>query len=190
MRTLLCALGLLLALSGAALADTTSGPWGIALSNNAQQASMVTPLVSPGQRGALATRHLRPTVIRNQNYWCVPYARAVSGIALRGNAWTWWGGAKNHYARGARPEVGAVMVMQRVRSMRLGHVAMVSEIIDERTIRVDHANWVRGEVHRGALVEDVSANNDWSRVRVWYPPIDDFGSTSYPIYGFIYPRTL
>jgi len=187
MRIVLCALALLAVSVGSVQADTASGPWGIALTN-AQQTAAMTPMASPEQMEAFATRHLKPTIIRNQPYYCVPYARAISGIALRGNAWTWWGGAKGSYARGSAPEIGAVMVMQRIRSMRLGHVAMVSEIISPRLIRVDHANWVRGEVHRGALVKDVSPNNDWSRVRVWYPPRNDFGTTNYPIYGFIYPR--
>ncbi len=72
--------------------------------------------------------------------------------------------------------------------MRLGHIATVSEIVNARMVRIDHANWVRGEIHRGSLVKDVSAGNDWSRVRVWYPPTDTFGTTIYPVYGFIYPR--
>ena len=30
---------------------------------------------------------------------CVPYARARSGIALRGDAWQWWEAAEGRYAR-------------------------------------------------------------------------------------------
>jgi len=137
---------------------------------------------------AKLTKMLRPTVIRNQRYQCVPYARAISGVQIRGNAWSWWGKAAGLYRRGAEPRVGSVMVFKRIRSMRYGHIAMVSEIVNERLIRIDHANWVSGEIHRGALVRDISPNGDWSRVRVWYPPIDNWGSTHYPIYGFIYPE--
>ncbi|GAB5468917.1 MAG: hypothetical protein Kilf2KO_19470 [Rhodospirillales bacterium] len=187
MRYLLSILAITMLWSAAALADSTSGPWGVTLTS-AQQAVLTNRGLAPDARDAMAARHLRPTVIRNQPYWCVPYARAVSGVSLRGNAWTWWRGAQGVYARGSKPEIGAVIVLKRVRSMRLGHIATVSEVVSNRMVRVDHANWVRGEVHRGALVKDVSKNNDWSRVRVWYPPIDDFGSTTYPIYGFVYPR--
>ena len=41
--------------------------------------------------------------------WCVPFARAVTGLDIRGNAKTWWQQAKGRYARGQEPEVGAVM---------------------------------------------------------------------------------
>jgi hypothetical protein len=38
-------------------------------------------------------------------------------------------------------------------------------------------------------VIDVSAAGDWSRVKVWYDPVRDLGSSTYPTYGFIYPDT-
>ncbi len=187
MRFLLSVVLLALAWTGSAAAEGATGPWGMDLSSGAQTAAIKRTLPLP-QDPQVAAAYLKPVVIRNQRYWCVPYARAVSGIAIKGNAWTWWRNAQGLYARGAQPEVGSVMVMKKVRSMRLGHVATVSEVIDQRLIRVDHANWVRGEIHRGALVKDVSAANDWSRVQVWYPPTDKFGTTKYPVYGFIYPR--
>ena len=34
------------------------------------------------------------------NLSCVPYARARSGLALRGDAWQWWEAAEGRYARG------------------------------------------------------------------------------------------
>src|SRR5688572_24210456 len=40
---------------------------------------------------------------------CVPYARAQSGIDIRGNALTWWDQAAGRYRRGAEPQVGAVL---------------------------------------------------------------------------------
>lgn len=187
MRVVAVALLMLCLWSAPAVAESAIGPWGMSL-NKTQQASAPAGILSGQQREAMAIRHLKPTVIRNQNYYCVPYVRAVSGIAIRGNAWTWWQRAKGVYERGQRPEIGSVIVMKKIRSMRLGHVATVSSIISDRLIQVDHANWVRGEVHRGALVKDVSEANDWSRVRVWYPPRDDFGTTRYPVYGFVYPR--
>jgi hypothetical protein len=34
----------------------------------------------------------------------------------------------------------------------------------------------------------VSERNDWTEVRVWWPPVDQLGSHAYPAYGFIEPR--
>jgi hypothetical protein len=36
-------------------------------------------------------------------------------------------------------------------------------------------------------VTDVSPNNDWTEVRVWNSSTRDFGTRTYPTYGFIYP---
>lgn len=124
---------------------------------------------------------------------CVPYARQISGVQIKGNAWTWWGQARTAgYETGGRPQPGAVMVFRRAHTMRLGHVAVVREIVGPREVIIDHANWQtrrssrKGRIDRGISVIDVSARNDWSSVRVWYPPIDDYGSSVYPLYGFIY----
>ncbi len=65
---------------------------------------------------------------------CVPYARAVSGISIRGDAWTWWHTAKGRYRRGAMPMVGAVLVLKRTRRLRLGLIAVVRRITVNRTI--------------------------------------------------------
>ncbi|MDE2436847.1 MAG: CHAP domain-containing protein [Sphingomonadales bacterium] len=123
---------------------------------------------------------------------CVPYARQVSGIAIYGDAWTWWSQAEGHYARGYRPKVGAVMVFKPHGNSTLGHVAAVSRIVDARTVLVRHANWSpingrRGQIEDNVKVVDVSPDNDWSEVRVWYAPIDDLGGSHWPIEGFIYP---
>lgn len=122
---------------------------------------------------------------------CVPFARLASGIELFGNAHTWWDQAEGRYARGETPRVGSVMVLKAYRAMRVGHVAMVSDIVDSRTIRVTHANWSvingrRGQVEENVLAVDTSPNNDWSQVRVWYAPMNGVGLTSYPVAGFIY----
>lgn len=123
---------------------------------------------------------------------CVPYARQFSGIALYGAAWTWWRSASGQYERGNRPEVGAALVFKKSKGMPLGHVAVVTEVVNNRLIKVSHANWVHrrgktGKVEYDAAIFDESPNNDWSVVRVWYSPIDDFGFKVYSIYGFIYP---
>lgn len=126
-------------------------------------------------------------------HWeCVPFARAVSGIEIYGDARTWWNQADGRYRRGNQPRVGAVMAFIPYRGMTLGHVATVSEIIDERTLLITHANWSpiggrRGQVERDVQVIDVSPDNDWSAVRVWYGPNDGLGGTAWPVHGFIYP---
>jgi hypothetical protein len=118
---------------------------------------------------------------------CVPYARAQSGIEIRGNAGTWWGQAEGRYARGAEPRVGAVMVLRPTRAMPIGHVAMVAEIIDDRNVYLNHANWSGpGRIERRALAQDVSPNGDWSMVRVWYGPQGSLGIRANPVFGFIY----
>src|SRR4051794_32221196 len=40
---------------------------------------------------------------------CVPFARAVSGITLFGDAWRWWSEAAGRYGRGHRPQPGGVL---------------------------------------------------------------------------------
>jgi surface antigen len=118
---------------------------------------------------------------------CVPYARNVSGIEVKGNAWEWWENAAGLYPRGHVPQVGAVLVYQSNRQMPLGHVAVVSHIFDSREIEVDQANWPHGGIERGTMVIDVSARNDWSAVRVEIGESSNYGSI-YPTYGFIYHR--
>lgn len=123
---------------------------------------------------------------------CVPYARQLTGIQIRGDAWTWWGQADGRYARGFAPKVGAVMALKPHGNSRLGHVAAVSRIVDSRTILIRHANWSpingrRGQIEDNVKVVDVSGSNDWSEVRVWYAPIQALGGSVWPVQGFIYP---
>jgi surface antigen len=123
---------------------------------------------------------------------CVPYARQVTGIQIYGDAHTWWGQAEGRYARGFRPKVGAVMAFRPSGNSTLGHVAAVSRIVDKRTILVRHANWSpingrRGQIEDNVQVIDVSADNDWSAVRVWYAPLQALGGSVWPVQGFIYP---
>jgi len=122
---------------------------------------------------------------------CVPFARDLTGIRIRGDAHTWWGQAEGRYARGNRPKVGAVMNFRPYGNSQLGHVAAVTGIIDSRTVLISHANWSpingrRGQIERNVRAIDVSENNDWSRVRVWFDPIKGLGTTHWPLYGFIY----
>ncbi|MGH7051098.1 MAG: CHAP domain-containing protein [Acetobacteraceae bacterium] len=116
---------------------------------------------------------------------CVPYARQRSGISLPGNAWQWWGNAAGHYARGHNPAYGSVMVFRPIARMPLGHVAVVSRIVNSREVLVDQANWIpAGQIRLGVPVVDISRDNDWSEVRVGTGG-GNFGSI-YPLYGFVY----
>ncbi|WP_313330986.1 CHAP domain-containing protein [Sphingobium yanoikuyae] len=118
---------------------------------------------------------------------CAPFAREVSGIEIFGNANTWWNQAAGRYDRGHEPRVGAVLSFASSRSMPVGHVAMVSKIVNDREVLLTHANWsYRGGVERNVRAIDVSPNNDWTDVRVWYGPIGDVGLRSNPTNGFIY----
>ncbi|UKK86331.1 CHAP domain-containing protein [Sphingopyxis sp. BSN-002] len=122
---------------------------------------------------------------------CVPFARAESGVEIRGNAKTWWSQAAGTYERGQEPRKGAVMAFAGTGGMPLGHVAVVKKIVSDREILIDHANWSpingrRGQIERNVRVVDVSSAGDWSMVRVWYAPIGDLGLRANPVQGFIY----
>nr|WP_238991824.1 CHAP domain-containing protein [Gemmobacter caeruleus] len=139
------------------------------------------------QRGELkaAVAHAEATLKpRKGRLWCVPFARAVSGVEIRGNAVTWWAQAAARYARGSEPKIGAVMNFRGTRKMPMGHVAVVSNILDSRRIQIDHANWIRNRITKDQVVVDVSSANDWSQVRV----VNADGSMGRvnPVFGFIY----
>jgi surface antigen len=125
---------------------------------------------------------------------CVPFARAESGIDIRGNANTWWHQAAGRFDRGQTPQVGAVMAFAPTRGMPIGHVAVVSRIVSDRELLISHSNWSpingrRGQIERNVRVIDVSAAGNWSQVRVWYAPLRDLGIRVNPVQGFIYPRS-
>ncbi|MDW4496769.1 CHAP domain-containing protein [Sulfitobacter sp. D35] len=143
-----------------------------------------TPGLDP-ERMSMALAEVQSKHARGQRVWCVPFARDASGIEIRGNAETWWGKARDLYHRGDDPVVGSVMAFASTRGMPMGHVAVVSDIVSDRHIRIDHANWHRNRVSLKMSVMDVSKGNDWSRVRVETHP-GSFGKV-YPINGFIYP---
>ncbi|HEX7854258.1 MAG TPA: CHAP domain-containing protein [Sphingobium sp.] len=122
---------------------------------------------------------------------CVPYAREISGVRLHGDAWTWWGQARGHYARGTDPRPGAVIALADTDVMPLGHVAVVSKIIDDRHILLRHANWSGpGLIEKDVLAVDSSAENDWSQIRIWWGQSQQMGVRDNPVNGFIYPKAV
>lgn len=118
---------------------------------------------------------------------CAPFARALTGMALSGDAADWWPRARGRYARSAQPDVGSVMVFGRQERLPHGHVSVVSRILSRREIMVTQANWVHHVVTQDQPVVDVSANGDWSLVRVWWPPSGQMGTHDYQVSGFIRP---
>jgi surface antigen len=125
---------------------------------------------------------------------CVPYARARTGIDLRGDAAGWWDAAAGLYERGHVPRTGSVLVLNPTGRMRDGHLSVVTAVVSAREIRVDHANWAsgsaKGRITRDQPVRDISPGNDWTLVRVWYPPIGNYGVTGYAAAGFVHGRQL
>jgi hypothetical protein len=121
---------------------------------------------------------------------CAPFARELSGVRLSGAAADWWWRAEGRYSRGGSPAVGSVLVLRRSARLPSGHVAVVSRVLGPRHILVTQANWVHHRVSADQLVIDVSAANDWSLVRVWWPPTGEMGIADYPAYGFVHASRL
>jgi hypothetical protein len=160
-------------------------------------ASVPAPIVgSAPERDAPAPRPYDPetpprVADYGANLQCVPFAREVSGIAIYGDANTWWRQAAGRYPRSHSPAPGAVIVMRGYNDPARGHVAVVRRIESDRIIVVDQANWLNGgEISVGVPVLDVSPANDWSEVRVWYIPGAHWGGRVYDVEGFIHPFTL
>jgi surface antigen len=155
-----------------------------------QQRSLREPtaqISSTGRYSAHGSGYRAAAYSRAGGISCVPFARSDSGISVAGNAWQWWENAAGLYARGSVPEAGSVLTFRSNGRMRLGHVAVVSRVINPREIQIDHANWWGGTVTRNIPVVDVSEANDWTAVRVGLGRGGEFGSV-YPTYGFIYDR--
>jgi hypothetical protein len=152
------------------------------ISGGRPEISRSRPLVAPPPAPSPAPpRSFQP----ERPLQCVPYARLRSGIAIYGDARTWWDQAAGRYPRASIPQVGAVLVLGGTPG---GHVAVVSAIVSEREILVDHANWANdGAVHLNAPVRDVSENGDWSAVRVWHLASGRLGARIYPARGFVLP---
>ncbi len=122
---------------------------------------------------------------------CVAYTREISGLAIQGDAKTWWAHAEGIYDRGSSPVAGAVMVFAATHAMTRGHVAVVKKQVSDREIIVNHANWMNdGRIYLNMPVMDVSIANDWSRVRVWNARDNQWGSRVYPIKGFVSARAM
>lgn len=119
---------------------------------------------------------------------CVPFARGASGIEIYGDAHTWWHQAEGRYPRSNLPAAGSVLVLRGYQTDLRGHVAVVTEVVGPRQILIDQANWMNGgEITRRVPVLDVSPNNDWSEVRVWWIPTRSWGGRVYDVQGFIHP---
>jgi hypothetical protein len=126
------------------------------------------PLLLIATTLALAGTQARAGSLLDYVGQCVPFARAASGIQIYGDAWTWWDQAEDRYARGHRPKPGAVIVFERTARLPLGHVAVVSRVVESRVVLLTHANWsrqngARGHAEQDVTLFDVSPDNDWSR---------------------------
>lgn len=122
---------------------------------------------------------------------CVPYARDVSGVPIRGDAHTWWAQADGRYVKAQTPKPGAIFVLSKSRRLSYGHLSVVTKVIDPRTIEVTHSNWgsnkrTRSIIYKRMRVEDTSPLNDWTSARFWNKDIKAYGSP-YKASGFIYP---
>ena len=139
---------------------------------------------STGPRPAVGER----TPSENGVLQCVPYAREKSGIQLYGDAYTWWDQAAGRYRRQSVPAVGSVMILYNYAGSDHAHLAVVRRIVGVREIRVDHANWLNdGAVYENNPVYDVSSDNDWSVVRIYNIPAQNWGVKTYPVQGFVTP---
>ena len=119
---------------------------------------------------------------------CVAYARAHSGIKLFGDAYTWWDQAAGKFERAAVPKEGWVMVLDGYSERARAHLAVVRSLVGSRQIKIDHANWLNdGAIYVDDPVLDVSAENDWSAVRVWNIRTGAWGTRTYNVRGFIGP---
>src|SRR3546814_2625234 len=68
---------------------------------------------------------------------CVPFARAESGVEIRGNAKTWWSQAAGTYQRGEEPRKGAVMAFAGTRGMPMRSEEHTSEL--QSLMRISYA---------------------------------------------------
>jgi len=119
---------------------------------------------------------------------CAPFARALTGVRLSGDAADWWPEAQGRYQRASTPAPGSVLVLKREGRLPYGHVAVVSKVLSAREILVTQANWVHHRVTEDQPVVDVSILNNWSVVRMYWPPSGQLGGHEYPAYGFIRPE--
>lgn len=151
----------------------------------AKQAAKSEAPVAEAERGRVKEMVAYATANKPKGrIWCVPFARTVSGVEIKGNANTWWKKAAGVYERGQTPKIGAVMSFAATKSMPMGHVAVVSKVVSEREVLVDQANWERNRITQDTLVVDVSEKGDWSLVRV--ASVGGTLGRTNPVNGFIY----
>lgn len=167
-------------------APTVDAPVTVTAPGSISETINLSDYATPSLPTAVVSQLPQPTVETPlKKLFCVEYARALTGLNIFGDAKFWWGRAKNLYARIATPAEQAVMVFTPSSRLKKGHVAVVSAIISKREIRVEQANWQNhGEIDHAMPVEDVSAKNDWSEVRVWDMRSKTFGRV-YAVSGFI-----
>ena len=78
------------------------------------------------------------------------------------------------------------MVFSGSKRLKSGHVAVVTNIVSPREIRVDPNSCIsKGEIDHSTPVMDVSTANDWSKVRYGTRVPAPLGSRIYAISGFI-----
>ena len=148
---------------------------------------LLAGMLSACASGGFATGPNLAASSRHPGITCAPFARELSGVALYGEADTWWRAADGRYDRTEQPEVGAVLVFRRSERLPSGHVAVVSRLLAPRQLLVIQANWVHDQLTEDQLVVDVSPRNDWTELRVWWPPTGTLGTHLYAAYGFIVP---
>ena len=182
-------IALLFGLTALLLGGCASAPPAVAPAPTVAATLQPTPPPPPDPALTLAALAEQARIVDGDTaLQCVAYARAVSGIALYGDAGTWWRAAADRYERSSRPAPGAVMVF-RATSTSVGHLAVVTRVIDARLIVASHANWLNnGRIHEGTPIEDVSAAGDWSAVRVWHTPSASWGRTRYAVAGYVLPE--
>ena len=120
----------------------------------------------------------------------VTYVKSVTGMAIPGEAWSWWDGSNGRYERGHRPMPSAVLVFRRQQNLPVGHLAIVTKVLSSREVRISHADWAstwatRGRITGNVPVLDVSHTNDWTQVRLWYANSGTVDRV-YDTYGFVY----
>ena len=120
----------------------------------------------------------------------VAYVKSVTGMAIPGEAWSWWDGSNGRYARGHRPMPSAVLVFRQQQNLPVGHLAIVTKVLSPREVRISHADWAstwatRGRITGNVPVLDVSRTNDWTQVRLWYANSGTVDRV-YDTYGFVY----
>jgi surface antigen len=157
-------------------------------------ALMAAPVYASSPKTKAAKPKVQTAQTRAPDYLnCVQYVKQTTDFGLAGDAWRWWDAAAGRFERGKTPREGAILVFKKTDKLRFGHVAVVSNVVDKRRIEIDHANWAprgagKGKVSTKVSVEDISPKNDWTLVRVWYDPANEFGKP-YPTYGFVLPKS-